>query len=78
MWQMLGVLAELERSLITERTRAGVQAAKQRGVQFGPKPKLTPQQITHARALRAQGEPVQVIATLFKVHRATLYRALAD
>ena len=41
MWQMIGVLAELERSLITERTRAGVQAAKQRGVQFGPKPKLT-------------------------------------
>ena len=78
MWQMIGVLAELERSLITERTRAGVQAAKQRGVQFGPKPKLTPQQITHARALRAQGEPVPVIAALFKVHRATLYRALAD
>src|SRR3989442_9906121 len=70
MWQMIGVLAELERSLITERTRAGVQAAKQRGVQFGPKPKLTPQQITHARALRAQGEPVPVIAALFKVHRA--------
>jgi DNA invertase Pin-like site-specific DNA recombinase len=78
MWQMIGVLAELERSLITERTRAGVQAAKQRGVHFGPKPKLTPQQITHARALRAQGEPVPVIAALFKVHRATLYRALAD
>jgi DNA invertase Pin-like site-specific DNA recombinase len=78
MWQMIGVLAELERSLITERTRAGVKAARQRGVKFGPKPKLTPQQITHARALRAQGEPVQVIATLFKVHRATLYRALAD
>jgi DNA invertase Pin-like site-specific DNA recombinase len=78
MWQMIGVLAELERSLITERTRAGVQAAKQRGVQFGPKPKLTPQQMTHARHLRAQGEPVAVIAALFKVHRATLYRVLAD
>ena len=48
MWQMIGVLAELERSLITERTRAGVKAARQRGVQFGPKPQLTPQQITHA------------------------------
>ena len=78
MWQMIGVLAELERSLITERTRAGVKAAKQRGVQFGPKPKLTPQQITHARHLRAQGEPASVIAALFKVHRATIYRVLAD
>jgi len=26
MWQMIGVLAELERSLISERTRAGVKA----------------------------------------------------
>jgi hypothetical protein len=47
-------------------------------VPFGPKPKLTPQQITHARHLRAQGESVAVIAALFKVHRATLYRVLAD
>jgi DNA invertase Pin-like site-specific DNA recombinase len=77
MWQMIGVLAELERSLITERTRAGVKTARQRGVKFGPKPKLTPQQITHARAFRAQGEPVPVIAALFNVHRATIYRILA-
>jgi hypothetical protein len=43
MWQMIGVLAELERSLISERTRAGVKAAKGRGVKFGRKPKLSPQ-----------------------------------
>jgi len=36
MWQMIGVLAELERSLITERTRAGVQAAQQRGGNSAP------------------------------------------
>jgi DNA invertase Pin-like site-specific DNA recombinase len=38
---MIGVLAELERSLISERTRAGVKAAKGRGVKFGLKPKLS-------------------------------------
>jgi len=37
MWQMIGVLAELERSLISERTRAGVKAAQRRGVKFGRK-----------------------------------------
>jgi len=42
MWQMIGVLAELERSLISERTRAGVKAAKGRGVKFGRKPKAHP------------------------------------
>src|SRR5208337_1891874 len=31
-WQMIGVLAELERSLIGERTRAGVKAAQRGGV----------------------------------------------
>jgi DNA invertase Pin-like site-specific DNA recombinase len=41
MWQMIGVLAELERSLISERTRAGVKAVKGRGVKFRRKPKLT-------------------------------------
>jgi len=74
MWQMIGVLAELERSLIAERTRAGVKAAKARGVKFGRKPKLTPKQIKHARELRAQDTPVQEIADLLQVGRSTIYR----
>jgi DNA invertase Pin-like site-specific DNA recombinase len=78
LWQIIGVLAELERSLITERTRAGVKAAQQRGVKFGRKPKLTPRQIKHALALRDQGKPVSDIAVLFNVHRATMYRLLAN
>jgi DNA invertase Pin-like site-specific DNA recombinase len=78
MWQMIGVLAELERSLITERTRAGVQAAKARGVKFGRKPKLTPKQRKHARDLRTQGMRVEDIADLLPVSRSTLYRLLAE
>jgi DNA invertase Pin-like site-specific DNA recombinase len=74
MWQIIGVLAELERSLIAERTRAGVKAAKARGVKFGRKPKLTPQQSKYARELRAQGKRAEDIAALFKVGRSTIYR----
>ncbi len=77
MWQMIGVLAELERSLIAERTKAGVAAAKKRGVKFGRKPKLNPQQIIHARKLIDSGEDRQKVADLFSVNRSTLYRALA-
>ena len=58
MWQMIGVLAELERSLISERTLAGVKAAKTRGVKFGRKHKLTPQQIDHARKLIEKGNGI--------------------
>jgi len=77
MWQMIGVLAELERSFITERTHAGVKAARARGVKFGRKPKLTPQQTAHARKLIKQGEAPQAVASLLRVSRATVYRALA-
>jgi DNA invertase Pin-like site-specific DNA recombinase len=77
MWQMIGVLAELERSLISERTRAGVKAALRRGVKFGRKRKLTPQQIAHAQNLIDDGQRREDVADLFKVSRVTLYRALA-
>ena len=76
MWQMIGVLAELERSLISERTRAGVKAARRRGVKFGRKHKLSTQQIDHARKLLIAGLRSDQVAALFKVHRTTLYRTL--
>jgi DNA invertase Pin-like site-specific DNA recombinase len=77
MLHMVALLAELERGLIVERTKAGQQAAKRRGVKFGAKPKLSAAQIDHARHLieqvnKAPGE----VATLLNVSRATLWRAL--
>ncbi len=76
MWQMVGILAELERSLIQERTKAGRAAAVARGVKMGRKPKLTPQQVTHARTLIEQGEHHDTVAQSLNVARRTLYRAL--
>jgi DNA invertase Pin-like site-specific DNA recombinase len=75
-WQMIGVLAELERSLISERTRAGMKAAQRRGVKFGRKVKLTPEQINHARKLIDKGEARLYVADLLNVGRSTHYRAL--
>jgi DNA invertase Pin-like site-specific DNA recombinase len=77
MWQMIGVLAELERSLIVERTQAGMKEARSRGVKFGRKAKLTPPQVAKARKLIEHGEWVQDVAALWNVGRTTLYRALA-
>ena len=76
MWQMIGVLAELERSLITERTRAGVKDAKRRGVKFGPKVKLTADRLSHARKLIDQGKTPTEAAKIIGIGRTTLYGAL--
>jgi len=76
MWQMIGILAELERSLIQERTKAGRAAALSRGVKMGRKPKLTPQQIKHARKLIVEGESPAHVAKLLNVARSTLYLSL--
>lgn len=70
-------IAEFERSLIIDRTRSGREAAKARGVKFGPKPTLSGAQIDHARELIDQeGRTVKEAAALLGVHRSTLYRAL--
>ncbi len=75
-FHMMGALAEFERSLIIERTRAGMKAAKARGVEVGRKRVLTPAQISHARQLVEQGESPSAVARSMKVGRSTFYRAL--
>lgn len=75
-FHMMGALAEFERALISERTKAGVQAAKARGVRLGRRPTLSAAQIQHARSLMASGESPSAIALTFKVGRSTLYRSL--
>jgi DNA invertase Pin-like site-specific DNA recombinase len=76
MLHMVALLAELERGLITERTRAGVRAAKRRGAKFGRKPKLSPEQVEHVRDQIERGKTAQEVAALLRVGRATLWRAL--
>jgi DNA invertase Pin-like site-specific DNA recombinase len=46
---ILAVMAEFEREMISERTVAGMQAAKRRGRHVGRPPKLTPHKVAHAR-----------------------------
>jgi DNA invertase Pin-like site-specific DNA recombinase len=71
-------IAEFERSLIVDRTRSGREAARARGVKFGPRPTLTPAQIAHARELiELKGHTVKEVAGLLGVHRSTLYRHIA-
>src|SRR5438094_241342 len=52
-FHIFGALAEFEREIIRERTRAGLEAARSRGRNGGPKHKLTPKQVEIVRQLYA-------------------------
>lgn len=75
---MLAALAQMERDLLAERTRAGLEAARAVGRVGGRPAKLTADQKRHARLLRAGGVAVPDIATSLGASRATVYRALAE
>jgi DNA invertase Pin-like site-specific DNA recombinase len=76
-FHVLGAFAEMERSLIRERVNSGLAAARARGRKGGRKPKLSAQQICHARKLLAdQTTTIKEVAETLGVTRATVYRAL--
>lgn len=76
-FHIFGALAEFERSLIRERTHAGLAAARARGRIGGRKKSLSSQDIALARTLLANPNiPVIEIARKLGVSEATFYRWL--
>jgi len=73
-FHVMGALAEMERELIVERTRAGLTAARAQGRIGGRRPKLTEAQWAQVGRLLAAGEPRQRVAILFDISLSTLYR----
>lgn len=75
--QLIGAVAELERSLIRERQREGIELAKQRGAYKGRAPSLTADEVQHARRAAAAGVPKTKIARDLGCSRSVLYDAIA-
>lgn len=82
-FHILGAVAEFEHSLMVERTKQGLEAARARGRVGGQKPKLRPRQIKLAQEMYdetgSDGKrkyTVQQIADEFGVSRPTIYRHL--
>ena len=76
-FHIFAALAEFERSLIQERTKAGLQAARARGRSGGRPPKLSASEIRQAKAMLLDPDMTKTeVAKHFKVTRATLNKAL--
>lgn len=69
-------IADFERQLVTERTRAGLAAAKARGRVGGRPTVMTPAKARTARRMLNDGEPLTAVAAALSVSRTTLYRHL--
>lgn len=80
MLHMLGMFAELERSLIKERQKEGIKAAKAKGVHCGrPAKGLRRAEVNEKEVLAAlaEGQNVSEVARNFNITRAMVYRIKA-
>ena len=79
LFNVLASIAEFERDLIIERTRAGLAAARRRGVHCGrPRSATTEGQRVRARRMRESGQSLRHIAGVLGVSPASVHRMLAE
>ena len=70
---VLGAVAQFERDLILERTKAGLAAAKKRGKRLGPTPKWSPEMVKKARSMMTKdGLNADDAARVLGVSRRTI------
>lgn len=74
--QLIGAVAELERSLIRERQREGIELTKARRAYRGRTRRLTDEQIEAALVQVAAGVPKAEVTRRLTCSRRTLYDAL--
>ncbi len=78
-FQIFGALAEFERNLIKERTRAGLEAARARGRCGGRKVKLTSTQVEALKLMYdTKKHSIKEICSTFGISKPTLYRYLKN
>ncbi len=78
LFHVMGAFAQFERTLIRERQREGIAAAKAAGKPLGRRAALTPAQIAEAKSRRAGGESAASLAKAFGISRATMYQHLGQ
>jgi DNA invertase Pin-like site-specific DNA recombinase len=75
-FHVMASLAQMERELMVERTKAGLDAARKRGRTGGRKRSMTDSKIESAKRLLADGIPPKDVACDLGVSVPTLYRWL--
>jgi len=77
LFNMLGAIAQFETEIRAERQREGIRKAKERGVKFGKKKRLTRQQIAELQERRRQGVLIKTLMQDYRLSKTSVYRYLA-
>ena len=75
---IVAAFGQLERSMIVERVKSGMAAARARGVRLGRKPSPPPFDVEKARAMLAAGQSMAAVGTALGVSAATICRRMAS
>ena len=76
MFQMMGVFAEFERSMISERVKAGLERARSNGKTLG-RPKVSSEIEDRIRDLRKEGMAILKIGKTLGIGTSTVQRVLS-
>jgi DNA invertase Pin-like site-specific DNA recombinase len=77
LFNMLGAISQFETEIRAERQMDGIQKAKDRGVHFGPKKKLTPEQVLELQCRREQGTLIKTLMYDYRLSKVSVYRYLS-
>ena len=78
LFNMLASIAEFENDIRRERQSDGIAKAKDHGVKFGAKAKLSDQQLSEMKLKRASGVLVKDIMSEYGLSKASVYRLLTE
>jgi DNA invertase Pin-like site-specific DNA recombinase len=78
LFNMLGAIAQFETELRAVRQKDGIQKAKERGVQFGKRKKLNPEQIAELQQRRQEGVLIKTLMKEYDLSKSSVYRYLNE
>lgn len=78
LFNMLGTIAQFETEIRAERQREGIQKARERGVRFGKRKTLNPQQVAELQERRRQGVLIKTLMQEYGLSKTSIYRYLKE
>lgn len=78
LFHMLSAISQFETELRAERQMEGIAKAKERGVRFGARKRLTAQQVAELQRKREEGRLIKDLMEDYGIAKATVYRYLSE